>query len=82
MVVEKKNEYNRVYNSKIRDFMMRINMLDSCFFDDEFDYSILSQIVDEVRRNNKPSIDYSLKSESSNYESFKNALTELVYNEV
>lgn len=80
LVIEKKNEYNRVYNSKIRDFMMRINMLDHCYFDDEFDYSVLSQIVDEVGKKSKTSIVNSLKSESSNYDSFKNAFMKLVNN--
>lgn len=78
LVIEQSNEYNRTYNSKIRDFMMRINMIDYCYFDEDFDYSNMSQKVNEVSKIDKTLIGNNLKSESLNYNSFKNALMELI----
>ena len=78
IVVEKKNAYNINYNSKIRDFMQRIDLLDLCFFEDQVDAETdIKRVFDEVIHNKyiyKKKIKDGLEKEQKYYEDFRDVL--------
>ena len=80
LVIEKKTAYNQQYNSKIRDFMNRVNMLENCYFDDEFDYSSLRRRLDVLFTTDKSTIESEMRREASFYNSFKTALETVISN--
>lgn len=82
LVVEKRNEYNQDYNSKIRDFMSRIGLLDYCFYEDELlnDESIsvlISHVISDKDYLQK--IINGLESEAQTYQRLKEELRKVVY---
>lgn len=78
LVVEKRTAYNKQYNSKIRDFMKRLNMLDNCYYVDDIDSSSLKSKVEELMKADKSRILSELQNEAVYYDSFKAALRILV----
>lgn len=83
IVIEQRSSYNQQYDSKIRDFMKRIRLLDNCFYFDELsgDYSLRKKV--EACMNNKTiisQINSGIEDESNSFDSFHIALTKILQN--
>lgn len=81
IVIEQKSSYNQQYESKIRDFMKRINMLDNCFYIEDMNRSFsLNKFVEETIGNSHvlKRINLGLEEESLSFNSFQNELSKLL----
>ncbi|MEE0944423.1 MAG: polysaccharide pyruvyl transferase family protein [Clostridia bacterium] len=83
IVIEKKNSYNQKYNSKIRDFMARVDLSDFCYYSDEIEdkkAELAAAVEDRMNRRKYYSdkISDGIEKESKAYESFNAALKELL----
>ena len=81
IAIEKRNKYNTEYNSKIRDFMERVDLLDCCFYEDEVNIDEISKRVDNIISNAgeyKNRIKCGIDRESEYYYSFRDTLLHLL----
>lgn len=78
LVIEKRNAYNTIYDSKIRDFMRRIDMLDNCYFDDSFDFCSIKNKLEVLEKTDKLQLDRNLQQEAKSYYSFYESLKQLI----
>lgn len=78
LVIEKRNAYNTIYDSKIRDFMKRIDMLDNCYFDDSFDFCSIKNKLEVLEKTDKLQLDRHLQQEAKSYYSFYESLKQLI----
>lgn len=78
LVIEKKTPYNELYDSKIRDFMRRLNMLDRCYYEHDIQSNSLKNIIKDIINSDRKQIITALKKESESYYSFRAALQNLI----
>ena len=81
IAIEKRNQYNIEYNSKIRDFMERVDLLDFCFYEDEVNIDEISKRVDNIISDAgeyKNRIKCGIDRESEYYYSFRDTLLHLL----
>lgn len=81
IVIEQKSEYNQRYESKIRDFMKRINCFDYCHYLEDLpnDYSLRDEI--ETITNDKTfraRLSEAIEKEADSFNSFKYALSSII----
>lgn len=83
IVIEQKSSYNQQYDSKIRDFMKRIKLIDNCFYFDELlgDYSLKNKVeACIINKSIIRQINSGMEEESNSFDSFCNALTKILQN--
>lgn len=78
MAIEKRTPYNNSYNSKIRDVMKRLNMMDHCYYEDEMEPNTLKSKIDELMNTDKNQIFKEIQNEAIHYNSFKTELQNLI----
>lgn len=81
VAIEKKDSYNTKYNSKIRDFMERVDLLDFCFYEDEVNLDEIKNRVESIvadASEYKSRIKYGIENESKYYNHFRDALSGLI----
>ncbi len=80
--IEQRSSYNQTYNSKIRDFMYRINMMDKCFYVDEItrDSSNLMSVINSIESDGqiKEKISDGINKESLSFEDFNIKLSQII----
>jgi len=81
LIVEQKSDYNQDYQSKIRDLMTRIDLLDYCYYSDEINEVSLHEKVDGIL-NNKDILKHKIKQrmmkEGEVFGCFEEALKQLI----
>lgn len=82
IIIEHASEYNKRHNSKIRDLMGRLDLLNHCFYMEDFNLTKARELYDEIILDNKqiiPSkIERALSMEASSYDDFYNHLNKLI----
>lgn len=78
LVIEKRTPYNNSYNSKIRDVMERLNMLENCYFEGEIKAVVLKSKIDELINTDKNRILQEIQNEAVYYNSFKTELQKII----
>ena len=88
IVIENRTPYNAAHNSKIRDLMGRMNLLDFCYYRDEIDSDeqrkgILYAVEDRIKNRHEcgERIREGLERESLNYNTFYEALKSALNND-
>lgn len=81
IVIEQKSYYNQLYNSKIRDFMTRINKIENCHYIEDLkdDYNLKEEIESLIsQKNYREEIRNALEKESLSFRSFEGALKSII----
>lgn len=82
IIIEHASEYNKRHNSKIRDLMGRLDLLNHCFYMEDYDFSEVKSLYQSILADNKnllsKRIDAALKKEAETYLDFKLNLSEFI----
>lgn len=81
IIIEQKSDYNQKYDSKIRDFMKRVNLLEYCHYIEDMSANYnLSNEVEMIIGNHKLKniISDAIKKESLSFNSFKETLSSII----